>query len=504
MPQVSVENAMKLALQCQQNNLPVNAEALYREVLVWQPDNSEALRLLGVLARKSGKLESAVELIQKSIAIDPARAEAHRDLGDVLRAQGKFDQAAAAYSQAIKLLPDWAEAHGALGNTFKDQGKLDQAIEQFTKAIQLKPNLAMAHLRLADALHEQGKREAAMAAYAMAVRLNPDSAEVYNGMGNVLWDEGKLDQAIAAYSKAIRYNPAYLQANWSLGKILALQEKLPESAECFRRATELNPTNARARLNHARILKRIGQRDEAVAQYQSAIRFNPDSPNWAFELAAYVGDESVTTTPARYIKNLFDGYASTFDDHLIKSLAYRSPKDLLESIVAATPRRDMDILDLGCGTGLCGEQLRTYSRQLTGVDLSPAMIKAAEARGIYDRLVTGDLMSVLNEAPERYDLIVAGDVLIYVGDLAQLMPAAALALRGAGLIAFSIEHYDGPGFRLLPHERFGHSMTYIREMAASVGLKEISARKVILRKEGATETAGWIVVLAKPEGRKLD
>ena len=84
------------------------------------------------------------------------------------------------------------------------------------------------------------------------------------------------------------------------------------------------------------------------------------------------------TAPAQYIRNLFDFYAPKFDKHLVEKLNYRNPKLFLEQVLKVTHRRDLDVLDLGCGTGLCGLEFRSYARQMVGVDLSPEMVKLAE------------------------------------------------------------------------------------------------------------------------------
>jgi predicted TPR repeat methyltransferase len=498
MPHPSIEIAIRLAEQAQRSGLLADAETLCREVLAQQPQHPEALRLLGVVCRKSGRLIEAVPFIRASLATGPANPLGYRDLGDALRSGAKLDEAAAAYRKAIELRPDWAEVHGALGNTLKDQGKLDQAIDAYNKAIQLKPTLATAHLRLGQALHEKGRRTQATAAISQAIQLKSDFAEAFNSLGNVLWDDAKLDDAAAAYAKAVQLQPGYPEANWSMGKILARQGRLQEAIACFQKVVLFHPTNAMAHLNLARMLRNAAQLEQAAAAYRQAIQLQPDRPDWRFELAACSGDSSMTTVPDSYIQKLFDAYAPTYDQHLLKNLDYRVPQELLDAVLAATPRRRFDAaLDLGCGTGLCGQLLRSYARELIGVDLSEQMIKAAEQRGVYDQLLHGDLISALAAEPDHYDLIVAGDVLVYVGDLSRLMPAIAAALRPGGLFAFSIEHYDGPGFFLHGRERFAHSMDYIRDTAAGAGLREVSAIQVQLRRQTDAQTPGWIVVLQK-------
>ncbi len=129
------------------------------------------------------------------------------------------------------------------------------------------------------------------------------------------------------------------------------------------------------------------------------------------------------------------------------------------------------------------------------------MLRAAEARGVYDRLVEADVLAALDSETQQYDLIVAGDVLIYVGDLTQFMPASARRLKHGGLLAFTAESYQGEGFHLHASSRFAHSIQYIRDLAAASGLKEISARIATLRTEQNQDVPGWIVVLQKPEAK---
>jgi predicted TPR repeat methyltransferase len=137
------------------------------------------------------------------------------------------------------------------------------------------------------------------------------------------------------------------------------------------------------------------------------------------------------------------------------------------------------------------------ARRLVGVDLSPAMLAEAKKRALYDELINAEVVSMLRGRKDEFDLIVAGDVLIYVGDLVDFMPAAAAALRSGGILACSIETYDGNGFILHNEERFAHSIQYMRDMAAMSGLKEISATAVPIRRNANVDVPGYIVLLGK-------
>jgi len=490
--------SLERALEHHQAGRFAEAREIYREMLAGDPRDADALRLLGVIARQEGRIDEAIELIRRSIEIEPQRAEAYHNLGDALRSKGKLDEAARAYSKAVELRPDWAEAHGALGNVLREQGHLESAVEEFRKVVRLRPNLAAGYLNLGKAYHVQGQRGKALAAYATAMRLKPDWPDAHDSLGNALWDEGRLDEAIQAYSKAVELDAGQVTANWSMGKIFSRQGRLEDAIACFRRVVNLHPDNAKAHFFLGHILQKAGRLDEASAEYREATRLRPDTPEWHFKLAALSGDGSASSAPAQYIRDLFDEYAGKFDKHLVEKLKYEAPRQLLRAVAAATTRKDLDVLDLGCGTGLCGQEFRPLARRLVGVDLSPAMVQMAKTRGIYDELIVGDLMPALRGSSECYDLILAGDVLIYVGDLTDFMPAVAGALRSGGLFACSIEDFEGSGFFLHSEQRFAHSIGYSRAMATASGLREISASKVALRCNAGTDVMGWIMVLGKP------
>jgi len=498
MPSENIEPAMQEALEHHRAGRLTEAGEIYQRLLAANPRHADALRLLGVIARQEGQFQAAVEWIERSLAIDPAKPEAHHNHGDALRSLGKLPEAIIAYSKAVELRPDWAEAHGALGTALRENGNLEAATEEFKKVVRLRPDMAAGYLSLGKAFHVQGKRGKALAAYATAIQLKPDWPEAHDSLGNALWDEGRLDEAVEAYRHALQLDPGHITAHWSMGKIFSRQGRLDDATASFQRAVDFHPDNAKAHFFLGHIFQKAGHSDEAAAAYREATRLRPDTPEWHFKLAALSGDGSVTSAPTQYIRDLFDEYAAKFDKHLVEKLNYQAPRQLLQAVQAVTSRRDLKVLDLGCGTGLCGAEFRPLASRLVGVDLSPAMIQVAKARGVYDDLITGDLLSALDRTSNEYDLVLAGDVLIYVGDLTALMTAVARALQPGGLFACSIEEFEGSGFFLHAEQRFAHSVGYCRSMASAGGLREISSSKVSLRRNAGDEVWGWILVFGKP------
>jgi predicted TPR repeat methyltransferase len=217
-----------------------------------------------------------------------------------------------------------------------------------------------------------------------------------------------------------------------------------------------------------------------------------------FHLAALTGQDVPAAAPPSTMVALFDGYAEKFDEHLTGHLKYRCPELLHEAVAALKPRAGLNVLDLGCGTGLCGPLFRPLAASLAGVDLSPAMIDKARRRGVYDRLEVGDLVTALRRAPGTFDLLLAADVLVYVGDLSPVLSAAAAALGPSGLFAFSVEEHHGAGYALLPTRRYAHSVEYLKSEAARVGLDVVEVRDAIPRIENGRDVRGLIVILRRP------
>jgi predicted TPR repeat methyltransferase len=221
----------------------------------------------------------------------------------------------------------------------------------------------------------------------------------------------------------------------------------------------------------------------------------------AFELAIDGLGPVPAEMPAGYTSALFDAYASGFDARLRGDLLYRAPELLLTGLTRALGAgggpRALDICDVGCGTGLLGPLLRPLARRLDGVDRSPRMLERARALRLYDDLAEGDLTAILASRPGAYDVVTAADVLVYIGDLAPALAAAATALRPGGLAAFTVEQSAGAGYRLTTTGRYEHAPAFVREAAAASGLGEVSADEVILRVEQGRPVAGRVWVLRR-------
>lgn len=332
-----------------------------------------------------------------------------------------------------------------------------------------------------------------------ALELRPGHAEAHYKLANAYKERGKLADAERHYLAALALDPRHAEAHNNLGAALQLMERAEAAQASYRRAIALKSGLSQPYLNLGRLLQQLGKAGEAEACYAQALAQGLDRGVFQHLLDAAQGAPTAQAPPA-YVRATFDGFAQQFDRHLVDTLDYRIPEMLSSAVRELSPPAQMDILDLGCGTGLCGDCLRDLARRLVGVDLAPKMLEVARGRGCYQELANAEIGQYLQSlAPASFDLVVAADVLIYIGDIGRVFSEVARALRPAGLFAFSIEQpsQDCDSYRLEQSGRYAQSMAYVRKLAREHGLTERSCQDVAIRKHGAQVLTGQLLVLQK-------
>lgn len=274
------------------------------------------------------------------------------------------------------------------------------------------------------------------------------------------------------------------------------------AADVLTQVVEAAPGFATAWFALATVRERLGDRDGAVAAFAAARDADREDYHGArLHLARLGAGESTPEMTAAYVRRLFDQHAPEFEESLLGRLEYRGPAILMDALsaVRGSPLRFDSVLDLGCGTGLAGEVIRPYCGRLVGMDLSPAMIEHAKAKGIYDRLVAAELLEFLtSEAGERYDLVLAADVFVYCADLAPIAKAVAHVMEPGGLFAFTTETHDGPGTRLQPTLRYAHGMPHVRGALEGAGLRIDRIAPASSRRERGEWVSGLVAVASAP------
>jgi predicted TPR repeat methyltransferase len=267
----------------------------------------------------------------------------------------------------------------------------------------------------------------------------------------------------------------------------------------MRRAAEAQPNDPLRQLQLADALRRAGKNEDARAAAERCLALDPDATAAKFLLAALGGAAPPETMPPELVATIFDNAATQFDRMLVDGLKYRGPELIAKALAPYLPKlgRGLDILDAGCGTGLCAPHLAPLARRLDGVDLSPKIVEVAAARGGYDRLGVGDCVAAMRTTPGAYDLIVAADVVIYLGALEAFFEAAHGALRPGGLVALSIERGTGGRFTLSPSSRFQHDPAYVEESASRAGFILRHREDCTLRFEARKPVDSMIYIYAR-------
>ena len=266
---------------------------------------------------------------------------------------------------------------------------------------------------------------------------------------------------------------------------------------CQKRAMELTPDDPHGWYQLREYAQFVGRRDEARHAYTRYFRTHPADAEVEHLLTALSDQPPPPRASDEYIAQLYGRFAGFCDRNMSEELEYRGPSRLYEALTAVIgDRTELDILDLGCGTGLSGLLLRRRARRLIGLDLSPNMIAQAQTRGIYDELATDEITHWLSSGRRRrFDVIAACDTLIYFGDLREVIGPAGQHLGPGGVLVFTTERGNVSPFGLTDSGRYAHHPVHIREVAAEVGLDVERLDEKILRYEYGEPVIGLVAVL---------
>ena len=439
-------------------------------------------------------------MARRALVQAPDRPAFHHTLGYVCRVQGRQAEAASHYEDALRLDADHVDSLVGLGAILAQQGRAHDAKECYRRAIAVRPDVAALHYNLGRAHEDAGEATEAARCYRRALDLDPGQTQAWLNLGGVAAQLGDAAGAMDALRRAIALRPDYAAAHNNLGTLLQAAGDLDAALASFRAAIRLQPAFAEAHRNAGSVLRQLGRVDAAAAALEEALRLEPGHDGARFSLSVVRG-ENPPRPPPVVVRSLFDGYAARFDEHL-DGLDYRIPERLAAEIVALRGAgARLDVLDLGCGTGLFGAAIRPQAERITGVDLSPPMLDKARERGVYDRLETADIATFLgDETAERYDLVAATDVFIYVGALDEVFAHVARLLRPHGLFAFSVEtpaESAPDGYRLQPTGRYAHDDAYLRALAA---MQRFAVRRLVattIRMQHGAPIPGSIAILEK-------
>lgn len=488
-----------LSILCAQQRDFSDATNYLKKAIELQPTNVSFLLHLANLYKAQANFQETENTLNQILKIDPEFVPAYNNFGTLKFSQGHYPEAISFYQKALEKQPDFIDAYYNLGLAYAKNQQHDAAIHTYQKLLALSPEHFAARFHLACALMNLQDYAAAEKEFLRIEAAQPYHFETQTNLATCFLKQAAMKEAKTHYLKALDLNKQDTQILYNLGTIEMESGNLDTAIQFFQRAVQIDKDFFAAHNNLGVAFIAKQQPSLALHHFKEALRLQPDNQSIQYLVEALSSKQRLLASPADYITTLFDAYADHYDSHLLKALDYQVPKLLYEAVkdVTAIPKSSWNILDLGCGTGLCGTLFKSAAKLLVGVDLSKNMQDVAASKHIYDDLVQSDLTPFLKNQFSLFDLVIAGDVFVYIGDLNPIFADVYQALRPEGLFTFNAEITDEADFFMNQSGRFAHLKTYLDDLAKKHQFTIVYYQTAITRLQNNSPVFGHIYVLKK-------
>lgn len=501
-----------------------NAIAYFKQALLRQPNDANLHTNLGQVYKKMQNMTEAIAHYHQALMIEPAYPQAHNHLASIYALQGNYPSALHHYYLAVKTAPDYIDAHYNLGLLFLKHHELTAARTEFKNVLALNADYIHTHFYLGLLDLKDNQLDQAEQHFLHMLAADADHVESLVNLGVIALKKAQLaddathgQRAIDYFTKALLRDEHHLEARNNLAATFMYYDRyenalryylgliqedpdnyeylyntavaqmalghLREAQRYFEKLLSQHPHDFSALSNLAAIQMRLDHRSEAITLLRQALQVKPEDAVSQFMLQALVGQQAEPRGCPEYVQNLFNNYALYYEPHLQETLKYTLPQQIHQLLQSIQLPQKTDVLDLGCGTGLTGMVLRDYSAHLFGVDIAEKMIAKARAKGIYDQLFTSELLTFLQTDPHHYNLIVAADVLPYLGELTALFQAITKRLTPNGFFIFTCEICTTESWRLQTNIRFCHHPDYILQLCQQNQLTIQLQQPIIARQQ---------------------
>ncbi|MBV1882864.1 MAG: tetratricopeptide repeat protein [Pseudomonadales bacterium] len=475
------------------------------------PRNADANSDLAAAYIQSDDVDLALKYSDKAVQNNPQHAQAYNIQGLCRYYQKQYDKAEYCFQKSLKLEPNLVEAHNNLGLVYQALGDMSRGIKSAQQALSINPNYLNAYVNIGNMNAALGLYDASEEYFQKALLIHPNDVRAINGLGEVYRQRGDAESAIASFCEALKINPSYSLAYNNLGLVYKTIGETNKAIDCFESAMRVDPQDRNAPLNLGNLYFESQSNDLAKKFYHQVLELEPSNGSAQHMLSVLEGDQSASL-PKEYVKDLFDGYAENFETHLVDSLDYHVP-ELLRGIFSQNGFKSNSsanglfegMLDLGCGTGLSCKAFKDLVDVSIGVELAPNMVAKARQSGLYKEVHCLDIIDFLrNDAINKietvsgkksFDICIATDVLVYMGELKILFELLAHCLADGAYFIFSTELTDQSDYLLQSTGRYAHSPQYFKRLCIDHGFQILIREQVNVRKHKGEWIVGEMYVL---------
>ena len=477
------------------------AIAHYQKAVTLQPDYPSAYTNLGNSYAQRQDIKTAKQQYEKALRIDPDYPDASFNLARLLVATGHTKEAINALEHTLRVAPTHAAAHGLLGKIYLEQNMNDKAAQHLEQRIQIQPQhietylpLACAYMQLQQHAKAQELLEHILDRGMMVPEANYMLGMLYLMQNHWAW-------ALKHFLREIQVTPTHEDSHYHAGVTLTHMQRNSDAIEYFLKTIELNKTHSAALINLGALSLKEEQPENAIMYYQRALTQDPENKEIQHILHGLLQDANPDNAPVEYIQHLFDQYAPHYEQHLNTALAYHVPEALFKQLTEAINQDNLslNILDLGCGTGLCSEHFHAIANTMVGIDLSEKMLAICRQKNRYTQLIHGPINTTY-ETIKNIDLVIAADVFPYIGDLDGIFKSASYYLNDGGYFCASIEALKSDSktpYRLAHTIRYQHKKSYIEQLAHTHKFTIIDIINFNLRKNHEKPVEGYLFLLKK-------
>ncbi len=501
---------------------------IYKKVITTHNNSAEIFNNIAICCHQIQNINQCLEYIDKAIYLEPQNAFYMAQKAKFIGVHN-FEQANLLYLKAIDLAIkekidclikqikcDYAHMLLLYGCIFaKDQNKDSQesAIFLFNKSIENNPDDYKPYFNLAYCYINTDQIETGVKYLKQALEINPNHPQSHFSLSQYYQAKNDLENAEKHLKLAITSeNIHQANAEYNYGVLEQQKNNFHEALLHYKQCLVINPEHFAACYNSASIFQKIEDYQSAIKCYKEALKIKPDDTSCQYLLSTLSdnNEKKFISTPKQYTENLFDSYADNFEKDLLVNLEYKTPEHLYNLFINYLKQNNfsnikLNILDLGCGTGLIGEIFTQYTgfESITGVDLSQNMLNQAKKKNLYHDLIKSDINNFLSEnINNTFNLITLADVLVYYGDLEELFTQIKTYLNSNNTtkyILFSVENEKTTlDYKLNKTGRFSHNVNYIRNILNKNNFCLISEEHCVLRKNKQESVAG-ILFLASTD-----